>query len=92
MNRTQLADVVARTAQLSDFQAQQAVAATLEAIAGALAAGDAVTLSGFGTFEVRDRAARIGRNPQNGEPIEIAASRVAAFKPATALKRAVATG
>jgi DNA-binding protein HU-beta len=62
----------------------------LDGIADQLADGNQVVLSGFGTFETRERAARTGRNPQTGESIDIAASTSAAFKPAAALKRRVA--
>ena len=62
----------------------------LDSISSALAGGDKVALTGFGTFEVRERSARQGRNPQTGESIEIAASKAPAFKAGTALKKAVA--
>jgi DNA-binding protein HU-beta len=66
-----------------------ALDATLEIISDALAKGDSVGLIGFGTFEVRDRKARSGRNPQTGEPIEIPAKKVPAFKPGKQLREAV---
>lgn len=90
MNRNQLIANVAEEAGLSAQQAAAAVAATLDGIAQGVAAGEQVALSGFGTFERRQRAARAGRNPQTGEPIEIAASVAPAFKPATAFRRLVA--
>jgi DNA-binding protein HU-beta len=90
MNRNQLIANVAEETGLSAQQAAGAVAATLEGIAKGVAAGEQVALSGFGTFERRQRAARAGRNPQTGEPIEIAASVAPAFKPATAFRRLVA--
>ncbi|MFC5729089.1 HU family DNA-binding protein [Nocardioides vastitatis] len=90
MNRTQLVDAVAADTGLSAIEAGRAVAAALDQITRAVAAGDAVTLAGFGTFERRDRAARAGRNPQTGEAIEIAATRAPAFKPAAPFRRLVA--
>ena len=86
MNKRELGAKVADKVGLTQAQADQAVEATFEALAGALAAGEKVQLGGFGTFEVRERAARTGRNPQTGEEIQIAASKAAGFKPATALK------
>jgi DNA-binding protein HU-beta len=71
-------------------QAAEAIDVALTAIAEALAAGETVTLPGFGVFERRARAARTGRNPQTGEALEIAATLVPAFKPAAGLKRLVA--
>jgi DNA-binding protein HU-beta len=90
MNRKDLVETVAREAGLTASQADAAVTATLDGVVAAVANGDRVSLPGFGTFEVRHRAARSGRNPQTGEAIEIAASDAPAFKPATAFKRAVA--
>ncbi|MDZ5661735.1 HU family DNA-binding protein [Nocardioides sp. S-58] len=89
MNKRELADAVAESTGLSRSQAEGAVEAVAEAISKALAAGDKVTVPGFGTFDVRERAARTGRNPQTGESMDIAASRSAGFKPATALKQAL---
>jgi DNA-binding protein HU-beta len=68
------------------------VNALVEIISESLKKKDSLTLPGFGTFEVRDRAARTGRNPKTGEKLEIGASRVAAFKPGAALKAAVNGG
>ena len=90
MNRQDLAAAVAEETGLSSQQASAAVNAALTAIAGSLAQGDPVTLPGFGTFERRHRAARAGRNPQTGEPMEIAAGFTPAFKAAAALRRQVA--
>jgi DNA-binding protein HU-beta len=90
MNRTDLVTAVADGTGLRQDAAAAAVTATLEAIAGAVAAGDSVTLTGFGTFERRHRPARAGRNPQTGEAITIEETRLPAFKPATAFKRRVA--
>lgn len=89
MNRTALIAAVAEKAGLEKNQADAAVSAALDAIAAAVADGQTVTLSGFGTFEPRERAARTGRNPQTGAAIEIAASTSPAFKPAAAFKRLV---
>ena len=89
MNKRELTDSVAEATDLSKSDAASAVDAVLDAIASALVAGDSVTLPGFGTFEVRSRAARSGRNPQTGETMEIAASKAPAFKPGSALKKSV---
>lgn len=89
MNKTELVDAVAEKADMSKASAARAVDAALEAIGGSLAQGDQVALIGFGTFLVRDRAARSGRNPRTGETINIAAAKVPAFKPGKALKDAV---
>jgi DNA-binding protein HU-beta len=89
MNKTQLIDVVALKTGLKKAQAEAAVNAMNEAIAEALAAGDKVQLIGFGTYEVKTRAARDGRNPKTGETIKIAASKAPAFTAGKALKDAV---
>ncbi|UFJ42793.1 HU family DNA-binding protein [Brevibacillus humidisoli] len=86
MNKTELIAKVAETTELTKKDATKAVDAVLDAIADALKAGDKVQLIGFGNFEVRERAARKGRNPQTGEEIEIASSKVPAFKPGKALR------
>ncbi|WHT47133.1 HU family DNA-binding protein [Sporosarcina thermotolerans] len=80
---------VAEAAELTKKDATKAVEAVFDTIQSALANGDKVQLIGFGNFEVRERAARKGRNPQSGEEIEIAASKVPAFKAGKALKDAV---
>ncbi|WP_372729733.1 HU family DNA-binding protein [Nocardioides sp.] len=90
MNRKDLVETVAREAGLSAAQAEAALSAVVDGVVGAVAAGEKVTLPGFGTFEQRSRAARSGRNPQTGEALEIAASVAPAFKPAAAFKTAVA--
>jgi DNA-binding protein HU-beta len=92
MNRNQLIDHVARTADLDAATATAAVAAVLDAIAGAVAAGEQVRIAEFGTFEARARSARQGRNPQTGEPIEIAATTAPAFRAASAFRARVAAG
>ena len=89
MNKTELVAKVAETTELTKKDAAKAVDAVLDAIADALKTGDKVQLSGFGIFEVRERAARKGRNPQTGNEIDIAATKVPAFKPAKALKELV---
>jgi nucleoid DNA-binding protein len=90
MNRKDLVEAVAREAELTAAQADAALTAALDGVVGAVAAGENVTLPGFGTFEQRARAARSGRNPQTGEALQIAATVAPAFKPATAFKQAVA--
>ena len=80
MNKSELVAAVAAQAGLTKAQAQKAVEATVDAIAGALKNGDKVQLVGFGTFSVVEKAARQGVNPATGEKIEIAAKKVAKFK------------
>lgn len=89
MNKTQLIDVVATKTGLKKVQAEAAVNAVNEAIAEALAAGDKVQIIGFGTYEVKERAAREGRNPKTGETITIAATKAPTFSAGKALKDAV---
>ncbi|RYL94879.1 HU family DNA-binding protein [Sporolactobacillus sp. THM7-4] len=89
MNKTELISAVAEAAELSKKDATKAVDSVLSTIADALKEGSKVQLIGFGNFEVRERSARKGRNPQTGEEIEIKASKVPAFKPGKALKEAV---
>ncbi|MEN9726456.1 MAG: DNA-binding protein HU-beta [Pseudomonadota bacterium] len=89
MNKTELIDAVAGAADLSKASAARAVDAVTDAILAALAKGDNVALAGFGTFAVKERAARQGRNPRTGETIEIAASRSVAFKGGKAFKDAL---
>ena len=89
MNKTQLVEAVAQNAKLTKKDAEAAVNAMTAAIADALKAGDKVQLVGFGTFEVKTRAARTGRNPQTGETIAIAASKNPTFSAGKALKDAV---
>ena len=89
MNKQELIEIVAESADLSKAAAGRAVDGMLDGISGALSKGDQVTLVGFGTFLVRDRAARTGRNPKTGEPIQIAAAKNPAFKAGKALKDAV---
>ena len=89
MNKTELVAAVAAKAEISKKDAEAAVTATFDAITAALAGGDGVALVGFGTFAVKERAARTGLNPQTKEKIEIAASKAPAFKAGKALKDAV---
>ena len=89
MNKTELIDAVAESADLSKADAGRAVDAVIASITKALKKGDTVTLVGFGTFQVRERAARSGRNPKTGETIKIDASKNPAFKAGKALKDAV---
>jgi DNA-binding protein HU-beta len=89
MNKTELVKAVAEQAEQTQKDAVKAVDALIETISGTLAKKEKIQLIGFGTFEVRDRSARKGRNPQTGEEIEIAASKVPAFKPGKELKEAV---
>ncbi|MGG4495592.1 HU family DNA-binding protein [Brevibacillus reuszeri] len=89
MNKTELVTRVAETTELTKKDATKAVDAILDAIADTLKAGDKVSLIGFGNFEVRERAARKGRNPQTGEEIEIAAGKIPAFKAGKELKDSV---
>jgi len=89
MNKSDLVDAIADSAGLSKADAGRAVDSFVGTITGALQSGQAVSLVGFGTFSVRDRAARTGRNPRTGETIQIAASKNPAFKAGKALKDAV---
>jgi DNA-binding protein HU-beta len=89
MNKSELIEAVAQNADLSKAAAARAVDAVVQAITAALKEGDQVTLVGFGTFSVRERAARSGRNPRTGDSIEIRASKVPSFKAGKALKDAV---
>lgn len=89
MNKTELVNTVATQAELTQADAKKAVDALIETISNTLAKEEKIQLVGFGTFEVRERAARTGRNPQTGEEIQIAASKVPAFKAGKELKEAV---
>lgn len=92
MNKKELVEAMASRSDSSGAAADRAVNALVEIISESLKKGDSLTLPGFGTFEVRDRAARSGRNPQTGEELKIAASKLAAFEPGAALKVAVNGG
>lgn len=89
MNKSQLIDKIAADAELSKAAAGRALDSMVDAVTEALKKGDQVALVGFGTFSVRERAARTGRNPQTGQTIQIAAAKVPAFKAGKALKDAV---
>jgi DNA-binding protein HU-beta len=89
MNKVEFVNAVAEAAGLSKVDAARAVDAYAEVVKNALKTGDTVTLVGFGAFEVRERAARTGRNPRTGETLEIAASKTPSFKAGKALKDAV---
>lgn len=89
MNKTELVAAVAAKAELSKKDAEAAVKAVIDSVTEALADGDKVALVGFGTFEVKARAARTGKNPRTGEAISIPASKVPSFKAGAALKNAV---
>ena len=90
MNKSELINAVAEKAALSKKDSEAAVTAALDAITASLAEGEEVRLVGFGTFEVKKREARIGRNPKTKEEIQIPATKVPAFKPGKALKDVVA--
>ncbi len=86
MNKTELVAVVAENAGLTKKDAERVINASIDAITAALANGEKVQISGFGTFETKTREARIGRNPHTKEAIEIPATRVPTFKSSKALK------
>ncbi len=89
MNRADLVQAVTEKSGLKKMDAEKAVGAMLDAVQEALGRGDKVVLTGFGSFEVRARGARMGRNPQTGEEIEIAATKVPVFKAGKTLREAV---
>lgn len=89
MNKSELVDSIAQSAGLTKEQAAKAVNAFTESVQGALQRGDDVVLVGFGTFSVKERVARMGRNPKTGEAIQIAASKVPSFKAGKVLKESV---
>ena len=89
MNKSELIDAIAASADISKADAGRALDSTLEAVTGALKKGDSISLVGFGTFAIKERAARTGRNPQTGQTIEISAAKVPSFKAGKALKDAV---
>ena len=90
MNKTELIAAVAEKANLSKKDAEAAVSAVLDAVTDELVKGGKVQLIGFGSFEVRERAAKQGRNPKTGEAMQIPPTKVPAFKAGNALKNAVA--
>lgn len=89
MNKSELIDAIAASADIPKAAAGRALDAVIESVTGALKAGDSVVLVGFGTFAVKDRAERMGRNPQTGNAIKIAAAKIPGFKAGKALKDAV---
>lgn len=89
MNKSELIDAIADSSDLPKAAAGRALDAVLETISGTLQKGDSVVLVGFGTFTIKDRAARVGRNPKTGEPIQIKAAKVPGFKAGKALKDTV---
>ena len=90
MNKTELIAAVAESAGLSKKDTERVINAALDSITTALSKGEKVQISGFGTFEVKDREARIGRNPHTKEAIEIPATKVPGFKASKTLKDTVA--
>ena len=90
MNKTELIAIAAERAGMTKKDTERVLNAALEALTQALAKGEKVQLSGFGTFETKDREARVGRNPHTKEAVEIPATRVPAFKASKALKDTVA--
>lgn len=89
MNKSELIEAIAASADIPKATAGRALDAVIESVTKTLAAGDSVTLVGFGTFAVKERAARTGRNPQTGKAINIAAAKIPGFKAGKALKDAV---
>ncbi|HEX5681970.1 MAG TPA: HU family DNA-binding protein [Desulfobacterales bacterium] len=89
MNKTELIDQIATSAEISKAAAARALDATVEAVKSALKAGDSVSLIGFGTFAVGERAARTGRNPRTGKALNIKAAKVPKFRPGKGLKDAL---
>ena len=89
MNKSELIESIAKKAGLTKDAAAKAVNAYTETVVETLKAGDKLMLAGFGTFEVKNRAARVAHNPHNGEPIEIPATKVPAFKAGKTLKESV---
>ena len=90
MNKTELIASVAQSAGLTRKDTDRVISAAIDAITAALVQGEKVQISGFGTFETKEREARVGRNPHTREAIEIPATRVPGFKPSKALKDIVA--
>ena len=91
MKKAELINVIAEKGGYTKKEAEKALATVIDSISGALAAGDKVTLVGFGTFEVRERAAKVAKNPMTKEPVKVPARKVPVFKAGSALKAAVDT-
>jgi len=89
VNKSELVEAIAASADIPKAAASRALDAMVESVTESLKQGDSVSLVGFGTFSVKERAARTGRNPQTGEPIQISAAKVPGFKAGKALKDAV---
>jgi len=89
VNKSELIEAIAASADIPKAAAGRALDAMVDSITDALKKGDQVALVGFGTFAVKERAARTGRNPRTGDPIEIAAAKIPNFKAGKALKDAV---
>ncbi|MES9990628.1 MAG: HU family DNA-binding protein [Candidatus Thiodiazotropha sp.] len=89
MNKAELIEAMAESADISKAAAGRALDGMVEAVTNAMKAGDTLSLVGFGTFSVKERAAREGRNPQTGETIKIKASKIPSFKAGKALKDAI---
>lgn len=89
MNKSELIDAISEAAELSKASATKALEALIETITSALKQDDNVSLVGFGTFQVKERAARTGRNPRTGEAIEIAAAKMPVFKAGKGFKDAI---
>jgi len=89
MNRKELVEALAAKTESTKADAERAVAGLIDIVTNTLKKGDSITLVGFGTFEVRKRAARTGRNPKTGEELKIKAAKVPAFKPGATLKATV---
>jgi DNA-binding protein HU-beta len=89
MNKSELIDAIAESAGLTKTDAGRALDGFINAVSGALSKGDSVALVGFGTFSVKERAERKGRNPQSGEEITIKAAKLASFKAGKTLRNAV---
>ncbi|WNK18829.1 HU family DNA-binding protein [Halomonas piscis] len=89
MNKSELIEAIAASADIPKAAATRALDAMVESVTDSLKQGESVSLVGFGTFTIKERAARTGRNPQTGQPIEISAARVPSFKAGKALKDAV---
>ncbi|MCE8012610.1 HU family DNA-binding protein [Halomonas sp. MCCC 1A11036] len=89
MNKSELIEAIAASADIPKAAASRALDAMVDTVTESLKKGDSVSLVGFGTFSVKERAARTGRNPQTGQPIQISAAKVPTFKAGKALKDSV---
>jgi len=89
MNKNELISAIADNAGITKADASRALQALLETLTTSMAKGDSISLTGFGSFSVTERAARTGRNPSNGKSLEIAAKKVPKFKPGKTLKEAI---